>query len=75
MFPLFEVEDGYRYTLNHAPRTRKVAEYLAPQRRYRHLKQPEIDTLQADVDAGWERLTQRAAASEAQAGTARAAVA
>jgi pyruvate ferredoxin oxidoreductase beta subunit/2-oxoisovalerate ferredoxin oxidoreductase beta subunit len=64
VFPLYEVEDGYRYTLSHDRRTRKVAEYLAPQRRYRHLKQAEIDTLQEDVDAGWERLLRRVAASE-----------
>jgi pyruvate/2-oxoacid:ferredoxin oxidoreductase beta subunit len=60
VFPLYEVEDGYRYTLNQAGRTRPVGDYLALQRRYRHLRPEQIDALQADVDAGWTRLAQRA---------------
>ncbi len=55
-FPLYEVEDGRRYTLNHARRTRPVSDYLALQRRYRHLDEAGVATLQAEVDEGWERL-------------------
>jgi pyruvate ferredoxin oxidoreductase beta subunit/2-oxoisovalerate ferredoxin oxidoreductase beta subunit len=61
-FPLVEVEDGVRYTVN-AAKTRPIGEYLAVQRRYRHLGAEQIDALQAEIDEGWARLQQRAAAS------------
>jgi pyruvate ferredoxin oxidoreductase beta subunit/2-oxoisovalerate ferredoxin oxidoreductase beta subunit len=61
-FPLVEVEDGVRYTVN-AGKTRPIGEYLAVQRRYRHLGPEQVDALQAEIDEGWARLQQRAAAS------------
>ncbi len=36
-FPLYEVEDGNRYTINHTARTRPVSDYLALQKRYRSM--------------------------------------
>ncbi|MCM2251655.1 MAG: thiamine pyrophosphate-dependent enzyme [Ramlibacter sp.] len=55
-FPLYEVEDGRRYTINQTARTRPVGDYLALQRRYKHLDPGGIASLQAEVDEGWERL-------------------
>ena len=63
-FPLYEIEDGQRYTLNHEPRTRPVADYLALQRRYRHLSAADTLVLQAEIDDGWARLQRRVAASD-----------
>ena len=62
-FPLYEIEDGRRYTLNQARPTRPVAEYLALQRRYRHLPAADVQTLQAEIDDGWARLSSRSAGS------------
>ncbi len=62
-YPLYEIEDGERYTLNHGQRSRPVAEYLALQRRYRHLSAAELQALQAENDDAWTRLLQRVAAS------------
>ena len=61
-FPLVEVEDGVRYTVN-AAKTRPIGDYLAIQRRYRHLGGEQVTALQAEIDEGWARLQQRTAAS------------
>jgi pyruvate/2-oxoacid:ferredoxin oxidoreductase beta subunit len=60
VFPLYEVEDGRRYTINHEPRRLPVREYLQKQGRYRHLQEEQIQKIQADVDEEWEKLKQRA---------------
>jgi pyruvate ferredoxin oxidoreductase beta subunit/2-oxoisovalerate ferredoxin oxidoreductase beta subunit len=56
VFPLYEVEDGTRYTLNEPRETRPVRDYLMAQRRYRDLTPARIDELQREVDASWARL-------------------
>jgi pyruvate ferredoxin oxidoreductase beta subunit/2-oxoisovalerate ferredoxin oxidoreductase beta subunit len=59
-FPLLEIEDGVRYTVNQPPPIRPVGDYLALQRRYRHLTAEEKEALQGEVNEGWARLCARA---------------
>ncbi len=60
IFPLYEVEDGIRYTINHQPRRLPVQEYLSKQGRFRHLKEAEIRYIQKEADDEWENLEYRA---------------
>jgi pyruvate ferredoxin oxidoreductase beta subunit/2-oxoisovalerate ferredoxin oxidoreductase beta subunit len=60
IFPLFEIEDGVRYTINHEPRRLPVIEYLSKQGRFRHVKEAEIKRIQKDADDEWEKLKYRA---------------
>ncbi len=64
-FPLVEVEDGERWTLNSPPPSRPIGDYLAVQRRYRNLAQGDIEALQAEINQGFARLVAHAAASAA----------
>ena len=59
-FPLFEVEDGLRYTVTREPAGIPVAEYLRAQQRYAHLTDADVDAIQSEVDRRWAQLSQRA---------------
>src|SRR5512139_1133308 len=66
VFPLYEVEDGKRYTINRESRHLPVQEYLMKQGRYRHLREEQIRQIQLDVDEEWKRLKQRASHSRSR---------
>ena len=59
MFPLYEIEAGERYTINHGRTGRPVKEYLEAQARYRHLTADQVAELQAGVDHQWAMLQAR----------------
>ena len=60
VFPLYEVEDGRRYTLNVSRKSRPVREYLEKQGRYSAIDEATVQALQGEVDDAWARLLERA---------------
>jgi pyruvate ferredoxin oxidoreductase beta subunit/2-oxoisovalerate ferredoxin oxidoreductase beta subunit len=54
-FPLYEVEDGIKYTINESG-NKPVKEYLRTQNRFRHLSDGDIARIQEHVDWEWKRL-------------------
>ena len=59
LFPLYEVEDGLRYTVN-SRGDQPCAGYLRMQGRFRHLEEADMAHIQARVDEEWLRLLGKA---------------
>jgi len=55
IFPLYEVEEGRKYTLNFKGEQR-VADYLAVQGRFKHLTDQDVAAVQESVDEDWNFL-------------------
>jgi pyruvate/2-oxoacid:ferredoxin oxidoreductase beta subunit len=57
IFPLYEIEDSDKYTLNIKVSAKKpIDEYLQLQGRFRHLTAEEIARMQEEVDKKWAKL-------------------
>lgn len=56
VFPLYEVEDGVKYTINYGSQEVPVDDFLTRQRRYRHLTQEQTEEIQREIDESWARL-------------------
>lgn len=56
IFPLYEVEDGERYTITYEPKGLPVKEYLQRQGRFAHLSEEDIKNIQIATDKSWNRL-------------------
>jgi pyruvate ferredoxin oxidoreductase beta subunit/2-oxoisovalerate ferredoxin oxidoreductase beta subunit len=65
IFPLYEVENGFKYTLNHTTKERPVTDYLTMQSRYKHLEPAAAQTMQDTVDTAWARLLEKVKLSAA----------
>ncbi len=59
VFPLYEVEDGIRYTVN-LKGDRTVDDYFMSQGRFKHLARADIALIQQQVDAEWSLLLRKA---------------
>ena len=56
VFPLYEVIDGQYFLSRKVAKPKPVSEYFKPQRRFRHLTEPEVAKIQARTDADYEKL-------------------
>lgn len=61
LFPLYEVEGGTRYTLNHTG-DRPAADYLSLQGRFKHLRPEDMADIQRMVDEDWALLMRKTGA-------------
>ena len=59
IFPLYEIENGTRYTLNYKG-DRRVEDYLQTQRRFKHLDKQNVSRIQSMVDEDWNNLLRKA---------------
>ena len=60
VFPLYEVEDGERYTINPEPKGLPVQDYFKRQGRFRYLTEKDYEHIQAQVDHRWNVLQAKA---------------
>ncbi len=60
IFPLYEVEDGLRYTINYKPKEYLVREYFKLQGRFRHLTEKDLHVIQEMVNEDWHLLLRKA---------------
>jgi pyruvate/2-oxoacid:ferredoxin oxidoreductase beta subunit len=56
VFPLYEIENGEKYTINLKPESRPVREYLKLQGRFGHLTDSQIEIIQENIEKAWKRL-------------------
>jgi pyruvate/2-oxoacid:ferredoxin oxidoreductase beta subunit len=59
IFPLYEIENGEKYTINLKPEPHPVQEYLRLQGRFSHLNNSEIGVIQENVERAWKRLLRK----------------
>jgi 2-oxoisovalerate ferredoxin oxidoreductase beta subunit len=60
IFPLYEVENGIKYTINYKPKEYLVREYFKLQGRFRYLTDRDLDQIQDMVNEDWELLLRKA---------------
>jgi pyruvate ferredoxin oxidoreductase beta subunit len=59
VFPLFEVVEGRHRLTVEVPKLRPVKDYLKPQGRFRHLREPEVEFIQRQVLANYDLLLKK----------------
>jgi len=60
VFPLYEIENGKKYTINYLPPEKlPVVEYLKLQGRFKHLQEEDVEFIQKMVDENLDNLLRR----------------
>lgn len=59
IFPLYEIENGIKYTISMEHQGIPIYDYMRKQGRFRHLSDEEIEQIQDRVNKEWDRLVQR----------------
>jgi pyruvate/2-oxoacid:ferredoxin oxidoreductase beta subunit len=59
IFPLYEIENGRKYTITVEPKGLPVGEYLKHQGRFAHLNDKAIQAIQGNVDEEWSVLMEK----------------
>jgi pyruvate/2-oxoacid:ferredoxin oxidoreductase beta subunit len=60
VFPLLEVEDGVRWTVQQPQQGISVRDYIKMQGRFAHLSEAEIEAMEKSVHEEWELLVAKA---------------
>ncbi len=60
IFPLYEVENGTKYTINYRSKGYLVKEYFRLQGRFKHLTEKDLEQIQEMIDEDWKLLLQKA---------------
>ncbi len=60
IFPLYEVENGVKYTINHMPKGFLVREYFKLQGRFKHLTDSDLEEIQEMVNDDFQLLLRKA---------------
>lgn len=56
VFPLYEVENGVKYTINHGPKGVPLADYVRPQKRFNDMTDADLAVFEKDIANRWKRL-------------------
>jgi len=56
VFPLYEVENGVKYTINHEPKGLPLSEYFSPQRRFNDMSTDGLSDFNKKIEEKWKRL-------------------
>jgi len=56
LFPLYEIENGTKITINKNPKPKALNEFIQLQGRFKHLTAEDIDQIQDEVHIRWDRL-------------------